>query len=88
MPNLDIYEYYNNEVIYIYNEFLPRGFDHQTDERGFLLPFLAGVLVTTPFVFLNKNQNQPNYPPYPPQYPIYYPMYQQPPMPMPYPYPY
>ena len=29
---------------------------------GLLLPFLAGVAVTTPFVFLAKNQ-QPYYPP-------------------------
>ena len=39
---------------------------------GLLLPFLAGVAVTTPFVFFAKNQN--NYPPYPPMYPPYYPM--------------
>ena len=33
-----------------------------TDERGALLPFLAGVLVTTPFVFLAKNSNNnPSY---------------------------
>ena len=47
---------------------------------GLLLPFLAGVAVTTPFVFLAKN-NQPYYPQpypyypqpyYPPVYPIYY----------------
>ena len=40
---------------------------------GLLLPFLAGVAVTTPFVFFAKNQ-QP-YPPYypPPYYPSYYP---------------
>ena len=58
----------------------------QTGERSALLPFLAGVLVTTPFIILNKNQNQqyvpvyppyqpyqPYYPPYyPPQYPIFY----------------
>ena len=41
---------------------------------GLLLPFLAGVAVTTPFVFFAKNQNQyPPYPPYPPMYPPYYP---------------
>ncbi len=61
------------------------------DERGALLPFLAGVLVTTPFIFFAKNNNQqpypPPYPPYPPQAPVYYPMYQQQPYP-PYPYGY
>ena len=36
---------------------------------GLLLPFLAGVAVTTPFVFLAKN-NQPYYPQ---PYPVYYP---------------
>ena len=42
---------------------------------GLLLPFLAGVAVTTPFVFLAKN-NQPYYPPpyaYPPPPPYIYP---------------
>ena len=44
---------------------------------GLLLPFLAGVAVTTPFVFFAKNQ-QP-YPPYPPAYgPIYPPPYMYP----------
>lgn len=60
----------------------PRG---PENERfvGALLPFLAGVAVTTPFIFIAKNQNQPYYPypsaPYPPA-----------PYPMPYyqPYPY
>ena len=47
---------------------------------GLLLPFLAGVAVTTPFVFFAKNQQpyQPYYPPpyYPaPYYPTPYPMY-------------
>lgn len=62
------------------SNFYYRGYN----DRNPLLPFLAGVLVTTPFIFLNKNQNQsiPYYPPYPlpyyqpitypPQYPIYY----------------
>lgn len=49
-------------------------YHYPRDERfgGLLLPFLAGVAVTTPFVFLAKNQN-----PYPPApyYPMpYYPM--------------
>ena len=56
------------------------GYRNQNNDRNPLLPFLAGVLVTTPFIFLNKNQQQPYYPPYPyyppvyypPQYPIYY----------------
>lgn len=52
------------------------------DDRGALLPFLAGVLVTTPFVFLNKNNNstqpQPYYMPYQQPY-AYQPYY------MPYP---
>lgn len=53
------------------------------DNRSPLLPFLAGVLVTTPFIFLNK-QNQQPYPVYP-VYPPYqqYPQYQ--PYSMPYP---
>lgn len=47
---------------------------------GLLLPFLAGVAVTTPFVFFAKNQQQypPYYPPYYPQpymYPTPYPVY-------------
>ena len=48
------------------------------DQRfgGLLLPFLAGVAVTTPFVFFAKNQNQ--YPPPPPYYPPYYPPYMYP----------
>ena len=43
---------------------------------GLLLPFLAGVAVTTPFVFFAKNQQQPYYPqpyPYPPPPPYMYP---------------
>ncbi len=60
------------------------------DERSPLLPFLAGVLITTPFIFLNKNNQQLPYPPYP-QYPAYppypYPSYpQQMPYPQPIPY--
>ena len=44
---------------------------------GLLLPFLAGVAVTTPFVFFAKNQQQ--YPPYPPYYgPMYPPPYMYP----------
>ena len=58
---------------------------NQPDERfiGGLLPFLAGVAVTSPLVFFAKNQNQPccQYPPMP-----YQPM-PSPPMPY-YPYPY
>lgn len=51
------------------------------DERGALLPFLAGVLVASPFIFLNKNNQNPSYayagpmygyPPYNP-YPVQYP---------------
>lgn len=38
---------------------------------GLLLPFLAGVAVTSPLVFFAKNQN--NYPPYMPYYPPAYP---------------
>ena len=64
--------YYNN--LYYRN---------QPNDRfvGALLPFLAGVAVTTPFIFFAKNQNQPYYyPPYPPTsyYQPYqpYPMYQ------------
>lgn len=54
--------------------YYPRSY--QDARFGPLLPFLAGVLVTTPFIFLNKN-NQPNY------------VYQQPMMYQPYmPYPY
>lgn len=54
-------------------------YHYQNNERfgGLLLPFLAGVAVTTPFVFLNKQQPYPYYPAPPP--PPYYPM--------PYPYP-
>ena len=47
------------------------------DERfvGALLPFLAGVAVTTPFIFIARNQNVPYYP-YPPYAPVpYYPPY-------------
>lgn len=51
---------------------------------GPLLPFLAGVLVTTPFIFLNNNKNNsyqaPPYP-YPYPYPVptpYYPSYAMP----------
>ena len=43
-----------------------------------LLPFLAGVAVTTPFIFIARNQNVPYYPypPYPPYTPTpYYPPY-------------
>jgi len=53
---------------------------------GALLPFLAGVAVTTPFVFFAKNQNQQPvyYQPYPQPYPPpYYPM-PYPPRPYPY----
>ncbi len=60
------------------------------DDRGALLPFLAGVLVTTPFIFAAKNNNQNNYPyppPPPPPAPTYYPMYPASPYPS-YPYPY
>lgn len=56
------------------------------DERGLLLPFLAGVVVASPFAFLagkNNPNNQQQYM-YPPQAPVYYPMYQQQPF-MPYP---
>lgn len=60
----------------------PRNTGGPQDERfvGALLPFLAGVAVTTPFIFIAKNQNQPYYP-YPPMpyqpmpYPPYPPMY-------------
>ena len=41
---------------------------------GPLLPFLAGVAVTSPFIFFAKNsQPQPIYPVYPPYYPTPYP---------------
>lgn len=61
---------------------LPRGQYNQ--DRGLLLPFLAGVLVTTPFIFLNKNQNQQPVGYYPPYYPSYpYPQYQVPVSPYP-----
>lgn len=43
---------------------------------GLLLPFLAGVAVTTPFVFFAKNQ--PQYPYYPPPQPFYPPPYYYP----------
>lgn len=54
---------------------------NQPNERfgGLLLPFLAGVAVTTPFVFLAKNQQQYPYYPVPPPY---YPMPYYPPMPI------
>ena len=53
-------------------------YQHQERFGGLLLPFLAGVAVTTPFVFLAKN-NQP-YPYYPaPFYPAPY-MYPRPPI--------
>lgn len=58
------------------------------DERSPLLPFLAGVLVTTPFLFLNNNKNnysQP-YPVYPQPYPPMYPQPYPPMYPQPYPY--
>lgn len=48
---------------------------------GLLLPFLAGVAVTTPFIFFAKNQ-QPYYPPPyaypPPPTPYMYPPYMPP----------
>ena len=50
---------------------------------GLLLPFLAGVAVTTPFVFFAKNQQQPYYPqpyPYPPPPPYMYPNPYMPPI--------
>ena len=54
----------------------PRGGDNERFV-GALLPFLAGVAVTTPFIFINRNQNVPYYPyppmPYPPM--PYYPPY-------------
>lgn len=68
-------------MMYHSYSYYPRG-GYQTDSRaGPLLPFLAGVLVTTPFIFLNNNKNNqqpyPVYPPYPypqPYYPMpYYP---------------
>ncbi len=67
-----MYNYYIPNYKYLY-----RSGNHEQEDRGVLLPFLAGVLVTTPFVFLAKNQNQ-QMPYYPPQAPIYYPMYQNP----------
>ena len=54
-------------------------YQYQNNPRfaGLLLPFLAGVAVTTPFVFFAKNQQQ--YPPYAPYYgPIYPPPYMYP----------
>lgn len=62
------------------NRYLYRSIPN-TNERGILLPFLAGVLVTTPFVYIAKNQNKDQIPYYPQQAPIYYPMYQYPYMP-------
>ncbi|MGM9971765.1 MAG: hypothetical protein ACI35W_05095 [Anaeroplasmataceae bacterium] len=69
-----MYNYYipSNRYMYRYDNTI-----NNENERGILLPFLAGVLVTTPFVFLAKNQNQ-QMPYYPPQAPVYYPMYQNP----------
>ena len=43
---------------------------------GLLLPFLAGVAVTSPLVFFAKNQQQ--YPYYPPPIPMYPTPYYQP----------
>ena len=43
---------------------------------GLLLPFLAGVAVTSPLVFFAKNQ--PYYPPYPPYPPVYPPPFYPP----------
>lgn len=63
------------------NYILARSRQQEDYRFGPLLPFLAGVLVTTPFIFLSKN-NQPYYNGYP-QQPIPYPMY-----PFPYPYQY
>ncbi len=53
--------------------------NYNNDFRGapFLLPFLTGALVASPFAFLagtnkpQQNYSQPIYY-YPPQYPIYY----------------
>ena len=67
---------------YLRNSNTLRG-GNRYDERGPLLPFLAGVLVTTPFIFLNKNNQQSYYPQYQPYQP-YYPY----PQPVSYPYPY
>lgn len=49
-----------------YYYYYPRGYQNDRFD-GPILPFLAGVLVTTPFIFLNKNQPQvqPYYPPQP-----------------------
>ena len=63
------------------NYILSRAKQEQDYRFGPLLPFLAGVLVTTPFIFLSKN-NHPYYNNYPPQA-TPYPIYQAP-----YPYPY
>jgi hypothetical protein len=51
-------------------------YTYRNNERfgGLLLPFLAGVAVTSPLVFFAKQQQY--YPPYPPMYPPpYYPPY-------------
>lgn len=87
--------YQNRPVYYRGGNHPSHKHNEQYDERGGLLPFLAGVLVTTPFIFAAKNQNQNQYPypyPYPappPPAPTYYPMYpanSYPPTPYPYPY--
>ena len=68
----------HNGILKTQNYIMPRGNNNNDYRFGPILPFLAGVLVTTPFIFLSKN-NQPYYNPYPPQYPMYPPQY------MPYP---
>ena len=76
---IKIYNYLNYNDSYFYNPrssgFNPRGNNNYDDRGGILLPFLAGVLVTTPFIFLNKNNNQQQYPIY--QTPYYPQPYQQ-----------
>ena len=69
------YNYYPN---------LKRGYPIENQRfAGPLLPFLAGVAVTTPFIFFAKNSNQNNQQnPYPAYYPPYYPPYPY----LPYPY--
>lgn len=69
---IKIYNYMNYPCKGYFIKENTRG-DYQID-RGPLLPFLAGVLVTTPFIFLNKNNQTPQY--YP-QYMPYYPYPQQ-----------
>lgn len=58
--------------------YYPRGINNER-MAGPLLPFLAGVLVTTPFIYFAKDKNQPNTPIY--QNPYYqappYPYYPQ-----------